>query len=317
MKDVRTIVSSRSKTFYDVKFFCFFAFVLSALLLNACTIVAQSPYLSQEAGMPYLAYDQPLISDTSGNLPYQKWRLPSWEDDLRYVWLVGNYDFRNFDNVEMILYFHGMHSSDYYTAFRKELQALTDKRPNKPFVFIGFVDTPHVTPEDRSRERWKAFTAGQTDYPERLSKSVNTLFRAFRKTYANVDKDKTSIVLSGFSGGGKVLDAVGQWLAKSPKDDPYAEVFRARLSKIVYFDCWFDKNVLETVPTLLEDNPDIKIVGTVHMKKPVEHAAMLAGRYNMSVDKERKELKALDGRLTIFKDESHWNAMISRLKEAL
>jgi hypothetical protein len=95
-------------------------------------------------------------------------------------------------------------------------------------------------------------------------------------------------------------------------------VFRSRLRKIVYFDCWFNKNVVNTIPILLENNPKIKIVGTVHMKKPQEHAAMLAKKYNMKQRHAKGELVGLNGRLTIFQDDhSHWNAMISQLKDAL
>jgi len=114
-----------------------------------------------------------------------------------------------------------------------------------------------------------------------------------------------------------VLSAVGNWLARSEKGDPYAEVFRSRLTKIVYFDCWFDKDVLETIPVLLENNPDMKIVGTVHMKKPLEHATLLAGKFKMKADKKDRQLVGLDGRIRIYRDDSHWQAMISRLKEAL
>jgi hypothetical protein len=71
------------------------------------------------------------------------------------------------------------------------------------------------------------------------------------------------------------------------------------------------------VPALLENNPDIKIVGTVHMKKPVEHAAVIASKYRMKAKKENNELVGLNGRIVIYKDDSHWNAMISRLREAL
>ena len=84
-------------------------------------------------------------------------------------------------------------------------------------------------------------------------------------------------------------NSIGNWLARSEKDDPYAEVFRGRLSKIVYFDCWFEKDVIDTIPILLENNPGMKIVGTVHMKKPLEHAIILAGKYKMKADKKKKE----------------------------
>ena len=85
----------------------------------------------------------------------------------------------------------------------------------------------------------------------------------------------------------------------------------------MYFDCWFDKDVVETVPALLEDNPGMKIVGTVHMKKPMEHASILANKFKMKADKKKRGLMTPDGRLTIYRDDSHWEAMISRLKEAL
>ena len=144
-----------------------------------------------------------------------------------------------------------------------------------------------------------------------------SVYKAFRTSFPHVRKDRTNITLAGFSCGGRVLDAVGNWLARSSKEDPYAEVFRSRLGKIVYFDCWFDKDVVNTIPALLQSNPDMKIMGTVNMKKPVEHAALLAGKYKMRVNKRNKELVGLGGRLVIYRNESHWDPMISILREAL
>lgn len=291
--------------------------IVIVFLLCSCTILSHSPLIARTSEIPVLENDHLLISESSGQVPYQRWRIPPWDEDMRYVWMVGNYDFRRFDKVEMILYFHGMHSKDYYSAFRKELELLAEKRPNRPFLFIGFVDTPFLPSATRSKDRWSALVPQKGERPDRLFKTVNRVFKAFRTTFPHVRKDKTSIVLAGFSGGGRVLNSIGNWLAHSEKDDPYAEVFRGRLSKIVYFDCWFEKDVLDTVPALLANNPGMKIVGTVHMKKPLEHAIILAGKYKMIADKKKHELVGLGGRLVIFRDESHWSAMIARLKEAL
>ena len=258
-----------------------------------------------------------LICAPSGEIPYQKWRIPPWHEDMRHIWVVGNYDFRHFDNVELILYFHGMHSKDYYRAFRKELNQLAQRRPHRPFLFVGFVDTPYIIGSERGKNRWQYLVPKAGERPERLMNTINRIFSAFRKRYPHIRKDKTSVTLAGFSGGGRVLDAVGSWLARSPKDDPYAEVFRERLSKIAYFDCWFDKDVLFTVPTLLADNPDIKIVGTVHMKKPLKLAKMLAQKFKMKRPRTRDKLVGLGGRFIIYQDKSHWKAMISKLGEAL
>jgi hypothetical protein len=291
--------------------------IATVALTCSCTLLGHSPYLCQSTNVPRLDHDRELITTPTGEIPYQRWRIPPWDDDMRYCWVVGDYDFRKFDNVEMVLYFHGMHSKDYYRDFRRELAHLKEKRPNRPFLFIGFVDTPYFQSESRSKERWSTLAPEPNQRPDRLFRTVNRLYRAFHRRFPHIKKEKTTLALTGFSGGGRVLDSVGSWLARTAKDDPYAEVFRSRLSKIVYFDCWFDKNILETVPALLENNPDMKIVGTVHMKKPVEHAVILAGKYKMKVDKQKRELVGLDGRLTIFKNDSHWSAMISRLREAL
>jgi hypothetical protein len=217
----------------------------------------------------------------------------------------------------MILYFHGTQPKDYYEVFRKELEKLAAKRPDRPFVFVGLVDKPNIGPDCENPDRWGILVPKHGERPEALFEVLNQIFKAFRASFPNVKKDNTHIVLTGFSGGGKVLRAIGNWLARSDKEDPYAEVFRSRLSKIVYFDCWFSKDVVETVPALLEDNPDMKIVGTVHMKKPTEHASIIANKFNMKADKQNRELMTPDGRLTIYKDDSHWQAMIGRLKEAL
>ena len=114
-----------------------------------------------------------------------------------------------------------------------------------------------------------------------------------------------------------MLNSVGTWLARSPKDDHYASVFRSRLRKMVYFDCWFDPSIVETVPTLLASSPGVKIVGTVHMKKPLKNAAVLAGKFKMRKKKKRDALIGAGGRLIIFKDKSHWQAIIARLTQAL
>lgn len=282
----------------------------------SCTLLTQSPYLCQKTQLPSLQEDRGLVTGRGGKIPYQKWRVPPWDDELRYVWLVGDYDFRRFKQVEIILYFHGMHSKDYYRDFRNELELLVEKRPNQPFLFVGFVDTPGLHDSDR-KDRWASLAPQRGERPETLFRTVNSIFKAFRKRFPHIKKEDTTLALAGFSGGGKVLNSVGNWLAKSPEDDPYAEVFRSRLTKIAYFDCWFDKDVVETVPALLEKNPAMKIVGTVHMKKPVEHAVSIASKYRMKAHKQNNQLVGLDGRLMIFRDNSHWSAMISRLREAL
>lgn len=257
------------------------------------------------------------MCSSSGEVPYQIWRVPPWHQDMRHIWIVGNYDFRKAKDVEMILYFHGMHSKDYYRSFRKELEQLASKRPDRPFLFVGFVDTPYISEEDRGKNRWRSLVPKDGDRPELLMKTVNRVFAAFRASFPQIEKGKTNVTLAGFSGGGRVLDSVGSWLARSPKGDPYADVFRSRLSKMAYFDCWFDKDVLFTVPTLLADNPDIKIVGTVHMTKPKKHAEMLAEKFKMKPRRVNDKMVGLGGRFVIFQDKSHWSAMISKLGEAL
>ncbi|MGB9618171.1 MAG: hypothetical protein ACPL7J_12685 [Desulfomonilaceae bacterium] len=289
--------------------------VFAILSCTSCTILASSPFLIQQTTIPVLKQHTALAVSNDGKVPYQRWRIPPWDDNLRYVWLVGDYDFRRHNSVEIVLYFHGMHAKDYYSAFRKELDRVVEQRPNRPFLFVGFVDGPYVLPESRSAERWKSLSQSGKR-PDKLFAAINQVFRSFRLRFPNVKKEHTSIVLAGFSGGGRVLHAVGNWLAKS-KDDPYAEVFRSRLTKIIYFDCWFEKDVLETVPTLLETNPGMKIVATVHMKKPLEHASILANKYGLKKNKHADELVGLDGRLVIYRDDSHWSAMIGRLRQAL
>ncbi len=292
--------------------------IIPALMVcafSSCTLLAQSPHLSQVTKISILKGKQGLITGGGGELPYQRWRLTPWDSDMRYMWLVGNYDFRKADSVDLVLYFHGMHSKDYYNVFRKELEALAEKRPNKPFIFVGYVDTPYIEHKEQSKNRWSFLIPETGEKPEALITTINGIYKALKIRFPRIRKEKTRIVLAGFSGGGKVLDAVGNWLAKST-DDPWAGVLRARLSKIIYFDCWFDKRIVETVPELLESNPKMEIVGTVHMKKPAEHAALLADKYNMKKVKPSM-LTGLDGRLTIFHNDSHWKAMITRLREAL
>lgn len=291
--------------------------VILSVLMCSCTLIAHSPYLAQRTVLPEMSENTGLITSHSGEVPYQRWRLPQWDDDFRYVWLAGSYDFRRFDGVEIILFFHGMHSKDYYSAFRKELELLARKRPHRPFLFVGFVDSPYVSSESKSKKRWSALDVKEGDKPERLFQTINCVFKAFRSRFPNVKKEKTKIVLAGFSGGGRVLNSIGNWLARSGKEDPYAAVFRSRLSKIAYFDCWFDKDVVKTVPALLENNPRIKIVSTVHMKKPSELATILAGKFKMRRHPGKNELVGLGGRLVILRGQSHWDAMISRLVEAL
>jgi hypothetical protein len=283
----------------------------------SCTILAHSPYIVQRTHVPVLKEGQGLVVSQAGRVPYQRWRISSWDDDLRYVWLVGDYDFRKSDSVEIILYFHGMHSKDYYTSFRKELELLTSKREHRPFLFVGFVDTPYVFAEDQSKGRWSSLAPPAGERPDRLIETVNGIFKAFRKRFPQVHKERTHLTLAGFSGGGRVLDAVAAWLSKADKDDPYAEVFRSRLTKLAYFDCWFGKKVAQTVPILLQDNPGMKIVGTVHMDTPRKNALILANKYKMRADTKNRELVGLDGRLVIYANDSHWAAMIARLKEAL
>lgn len=291
--------------------------VVCLISLSSCSLISQSPAILKNASVSALDEEQPMESDQAGEIPYQRWRISPWDDDLKYVWLVGNYDFRQTDKVEIILYFHGMGSKDYYRDFRKELHALASKRPDKPFIFVGFVDTPYVFNWDRSKGRWSSFALRDGERPELLFRVVNRIFKGVKRAFPNIEKEKTTLTLAGFSGGGRVLDSVGSWLAKAPADDPYAEVFRAKLAKIVYFDCWFDKDVIQTIPTLLASNPGMRIVGTVHMKKPSELADILVERYNMKHNRTKTELTGLGGRILIFRGDSHWDAMISRLSQAL
>ncbi len=294
------------------------AVMLSVMMsLSSCSLISQSSVLSRNASVNILEEDQSLESDSGGAIPYQRWRINPWDKDLKYIWLVGDYDFRRTDKVEIILYFHGMGSKDYYRDFRKELQALSAKRPDRPFLFVGFVDTPYVFSWDRSKGRWSSFVLKDGERPELLFRIINRIFKGIKRAFPNIEKEKTTLTLAGFSGGGRVLDSVGSWLAKAPEDDPYAEVFRAKLSKIAYFDCWFDRDVIKTIPALLAGNPGMRIVGTVHMKKPSELAEILADRYKMKSAGAKTELRGLGGRLLIYKGDSHWDAMISRLSQAL
>jgi hypothetical protein len=294
-----------------------FSFCLVATMACSCTLLAHSPRLKKQVTIPMLERGSRLVVSPSGRVPYQRWRIPSWGNDLRYVWLVGNHDFRKSDRVELILYFHGMHSKDYFRSFRRELEELASKRPSRPFLFAGFVDTPFATSKSRSKNRWRLMARRIGERPDRLFRGINQIYSAFRRTFPHIKKSRTRVTLAGFSGGGRVLNSVGTWLARSAKDDPYASVFRSRLSKLVYFDCWFDPSIVETVPTLLAGSPEMKIVGTVHMRKPVKHAAVLAGKFKMKRMKARGELIGAGGRLIIFKNKSHWQAMIDRLTEAL
>jgi len=291
--------------------------IAASFHLSSCTLITHSPRLVRETSIPMLSSDRGIVSSPSGSVPYQRWRVPSWTHDMRYVWVVGNHDFRKFDQVDLILYFHGMHAKDYYRSFSKELEDLAARRPTRPFLFVGFVDAPYPAGELRMANRWSFLVPQDAERPERLFQTVNHLFAAFRQSFPQIKKSRTKLVLAGFSGGGRVLDSVGNWLARSPREDPYAGVFRSRLAKMVYFDCWFDPAVLQTVPSLLESNPAMKIVGTVHMTKPKEHADLLAGKFHMKARKKQDELVGAGGRFVIFRDKSHWDAMISRLRQAL
>jgi hypothetical protein len=284
---------------------------------SSCTLLTHSPYLSSTSRLLHLQKGQGLLATSGGEVPYQRWRLPQWSNNLTYVWMVGNHDFRKSDSVDMILYFHGMHSKDYYRAFRKELEKLAARRSGRPFLFVGFVDTPFAVPKNRSKYRWKSLVPESGERPERLFKIVNQIYRAFRKRFPNIKRDKTKIVLAGFSGGGRVMSSIGKWLTENADRDPYARVFSSHLSKMVYFDCWFDPADLKSVPALLAGNPSMKIVGTVHMKKPRRHAKILAKKFRMKHRGKKKPMVGMDGRLIIFRGKSHWDAMVSRLEQAL
>jgi hypothetical protein len=283
----------------------------------SCTLLSQSPYLRQATTVPYLEHGSGLAVSQTGTIPYQRWRVAPWNDELQHVWLVGDYDFRRYRGVELILYFHGMHSKDYYRTFRKELESLAQTRRDRPFLFVGFVDTPYASREEMSKGRWNSLVPSAGERPDRLLETVNHVYKAFCKRFPHMRKDYTTITLAGFSGGGKVLDGVASWLARTGKEDPYAEVFRSRLRKFAYFDCWFAKDVADIVPALLQDNPGMKIVGTVHMDTPRKNAVLLANKFKMKADTKNRELVSPDGRLVIYANDSHWEAMIARLKEAL
>lgn len=286
--------------------------------LSSCTLVAYSKQIAAQTQIPILRPGDGILAEADGKIPYQRWRLLAWGNRMRYVWLAGNYDFRRFRGTDIILYFHGMHSKDYYRDFRGELAELATKNSRRPFLFVGFVDTPFTKSSDRGKHRWKALVPVEGQRPDRLFRAANEIFRAVRVTFPNIRKSGTKIVMAGFSGGGRVLDSVGSWLASSPRDDPYARVFRTTLNKICYFDCWFDPEVLDTVPALLKSSPSMRIIGTVHMKKPRKHAKIMADKFRMRTRKSGSELVGWGGRLKIFASKkSHWDAMISSLCQAL
>ncbi len=278
---------------------------------------ARSPHISKKTRVMGMENSQALLTAPDGKVPYQKWKLPEWKHKKAYVWVVGNHDFRKHDSVDLILYFHGMHSKDYYQAFQATLDKLAKKRPGKPFLFVGFVDTPFRGSGYRKTHRWKTLVHASGERPKRLFTIVNRVYKAFKKQFPHVKKDKTRIVLTAFSGGGRVLRSVGKWLAQSPKDDFFAKAFRSHLTKIVYFDCWFNPTDVDTVHQLLQSNPSMKIVGTVHMGRPKKHAKMLADKFKMKRVRRGKPSVGLGGRFVIFRDKSHWDAMISRLEQAL
>ena len=160
--------------------------VVLCFWLCSCTLLRQSPYLFENTVLPNLRDQWGLQTSESGQVPYQKWRIAPWHEDMRYVWMVGHHDFRKYDKVELILYFHGMHSKDYYQAFRKELESLAEKRPNDPFLFVGFVDSPFLPEGPASVQRWKALAPAEGERPERLSETVNRVYKAFQIGRAHV-----------------------------------------------------------------------------------------------------------------------------------
>ena len=299
-----------------------FGLILAALILiflisTAHAASSRSPNIANKTRVMWMNDKQALLTTPDGSVPYQKWKLPEWDHSKAYIWVVGNHDFRKHENVDLILYFHGMHSKDYYEAFQATLDKLAKKRPRRPFLFVGFVDTPYSGSAYRKTHRWKTLVQSSGERPKRLFKIVNRVYKAFKKQFPHVKKGRTRIVLTAFSGGGRVLRSVGKWLAQSPKDDFFASAFRSHLAKIVYFDCWFNPTDVDTVHKLLQSNPSMKIVGTVHMGRPKKHAGMLAAKFKMRRLERGKRSVGLGGRFVIFRNKSHWDAMISRLEQAL
>lgn len=296
-------------------FLCILTF--SLITLGSCSALAHSPYLKGKTKIHDLKKGEGLLVTREGEVPYQRWRIPQWNHTNAYVWTVGDYDFRKFRTVDLIFYFHGMHSKDYYRDFRSELEKLAQKRKNRPFLFVALVDTPYAKGRDRGKHRWKSLAPEHGERPNKLIKVINRMYRAFNKRFPHIRPNSTKIVLAGFSGGGRVVSSVGSWLANSPSDDPFAKVFKKRLAKIVYFDCWFNPSDLEAVPTLLKINPKMKIVGTVAIKKPLKNAKILAKKFKMRKRGKKNGMVGAGGRLVIYREKGHWAAMIERLEQAL
>jgi hypothetical protein len=286
-------------------------------VLPSCALLAHSPYAKGKTKIHNLKKGAGLLVSNEGEVPYQKWRIPNWNHSNAYIWLVGKHDFRKFKTVDMIFYFHGMHSKDYYGDFKRELEKLAQKRKKKPFLFVALVDTPFAKGRDRMKRRWKTLAPEPGARPDKLIKIINSIYRAFRVRFPHIRPNNTKIVLAGFSGGGRVVNSVGTWLAQSPQNDRYAKVFRQRLSKIVYFDCWFNPDDLDAVPTLLKINPNLKIVGTVAIKRPLKNARILAKKFKMRRYGKSKGMIGAGGRLVIYREKGHWAAMIERLEQAL
>ena len=61
--------------------------------------MSQSPYLGQKTQVAVLEDGCALKTSEQGHIPYQRWLIPPWDEDTRYVWLMGNYDFKNYDRV--------------------------------------------------------------------------------------------------------------------------------------------------------------------------------------------------------------------------
>jgi len=91
--------------------------------LFSCSVVSYSLAVRDYIDIPRLE-DRAISVNEKGEIPYQRYRVGPWGDEFRYVWIVGDYDFHKFNSMELILYFHGMSSKDYYRDFHKEIQAL-------------------------------------------------------------------------------------------------------------------------------------------------------------------------------------------------
>jgi hypothetical protein len=231
---------------------------------------------------------------------YYKFTLPSWRNG-RYLYMIFHKSVIGRNYCRMLMYCHGMHARDYHRTVGIEMKKGANVQTKRELVFVGLVDIP--SGRGTWRNRWEEFIKKMGKGPELIFDIVDDLEPTIKSIIPSIDK--IDIILSGHSGGHRVLDNVSQMMLKGSKDKRLAE-FKEKLIGVYHFDVWYSAVVVKYIPKFLKRFPHIKLFASLNHNEPVRYGKKIMKLLQMK--KHGNYYSTHDGNLKIRYGVSHWGA---------